>query len=174
MSAVDGIPLESAHVWFKGTDLGTTTNKDGFFMLRSPIPQSTLEVSIVGYKKRAIKLDKGKDQVLQVYMREDVNLLDEILVMPGDNPANELIKKVIAHKEINNPDLISDIAYEQSILTTIDLTDVPQKAQQRRLLKELERGKINPSDSSYLIPVYACFETDSVIIRPDSTSTIDG
>ena len=61
MSAVDGEPLEAANVWFKGTDLGTTTNKDGFFMLRSPIPQEKLEISVVGYKRRSIKLDKGKD-----------------------------------------------------------------------------------------------------------------
>ena len=173
MSADDGTPLESVNVWFKGTDIGTTTNKDGFFMLRSPIPQNSLEVSIVGYKKRSIKLDKGKDQVLQVYMREDVNLLDEILVMPGDNPANAIVKEVIAHKHLNNPDLISDIAYEQTTLTSIDLTDIPQKAQQRRLLKALNRGNLSASDSSFLIPVYLCFETDSVVVAGDSSKLID-
>ena len=174
MSAVDGEPLEAANVWFKGTDLGTTTNKDGFFMLRSPIPQEKLEISVVGYKRRSIKLDKGKDQVLQIYLREDVNLLDEVLVMPGENPANEIIREMIAHKKENNPDNLSDIAFEQSSLTRIDLTNIPQKLQQRRLLRELEKGKIKTSDSAYLVPVYTAFEMDSVQVNPESTTYTDG
>ena len=38
LSADDASPLEAAHVWFKGTDIGTTTNEDGFFLLRSDEP----------------------------------------------------------------------------------------------------------------------------------------
>ena len=90
LSADDASPLEAAHVWFKGTDIGTTTNEDGFFLLRSDEPQRTLEVSVVGYRTREIKLDYGKDQMVEVFMREQNNLIDEIIVIPGENPAIEL------------------------------------------------------------------------------------
>ena len=113
MSAVDGSPLESAHVWFKDTDIGTTTNKDGFFMLRSPEPQHSVMVSVVGYRRRNIKLNYGKDEMLEIFLREDINLLDEIFVMPGENPAMEIVRELIAHKDENNPEHIVGVRSEE-------------------------------------------------------------
>ena len=73
LSAEDLRPLEAASVWFKGTNIGCTTNEEGFFMLRSNEPQRTLIASVVGYKQRQIKLDYGKDQMIRIYLKEDIS-----------------------------------------------------------------------------------------------------
>ena len=79
LSAEDSQPLEAASVWFKGTNIGCTTNEEGFFMLRSNEPQRALIASVVGYKQRQIKLDYGKDQMIRIYLKEDISILDEVI-----------------------------------------------------------------------------------------------
>ena len=82
LSAEDSQPLEAVSVWFKGTNIGCTTNEEGFFILRSHEPQRTVIVSVVGYKQRQIKLDYGKDQMLKIYLKEDISILDEVIALP--------------------------------------------------------------------------------------------
>ena len=94
LSAENSEPLQAASVWFKGTNIGCTTNEEGFFMLRSNEPQRTLIASVVGYKQRQIKLDYGKDQMIRIYLKEDISILDEVIAMPKQDEAIILLKKV--------------------------------------------------------------------------------
>ena len=105
-----------------------------------------------------------------ILLREDINLLDEIFVMPGENPAMERVRELIAHKDKNNPEHIVGVSYDKTTMTTIDLTSVKQKALQRRLLKDLERGRVSVYDSTMLLPVYAAQYIDSVCRLPDRIS----
>lgn len=174
LSADDASPLEAAHVWFKGTDIGTTTNEDGFFLLRSDEPQRTLEVSVVGYRTREIKLDYGKDQMVEVFMREQNNLIDEIIVIPGENPAIEILRQVDSRRHENNPANMVNLTTRRDDRTSLYLTDIKQKAFQRRLFADLRNGSLPAADSSYILPVYLHEREASETILPDSTAAVVG
>lgn len=154
LSATDATPLTAAHVWFKGTNTGTVTNNEGFFMLRSRQPQKTLSVSVTGYKSRNISLDYGKDQMLHILLKEDISLLDEILVLPNQDEAITLLKRVHDKRHINNPENILDIETDITTETHLNLTDIKEKAFRRRLFKQLQSGAIAQSDTNYSLPVY--------------------
>ncbi len=169
LSADDATPLEAAHVWFKGTDIGTTTNEDGFFLLRSDVPQRTLEVSVVGYRNREIKLDYGKDQMVEIFMREQANLLDEIILLPGENPALEILRQVDAHRHENNPDNIKGLRTNKHSRTSLTLTDIKQKNLQRRIFSDLRSGTLTAEDSTAILPVYLHEQQTDETRLPDST-----
>ena len=131
LSAEGSEPLQAASVWFKGTNVGCTTNEEGFFMLRSDKPQRTLIVSVVGYKQRQIKLDYGKDQMIRIYLKEDISILDEVIAMPKQDEAIVLLKNVYENRRKNNPENVINISTTMKDVTAINLTNIRQKALQR-------------------------------------------
>ncbi len=154
MSAEDAMPLEAAHVMFKGADIGTTTNDQGFFMIRSLKPEKKLEVSIVGYKTKTVRLSKGRDQMLEIFLEEKIDELSEIILLPGENPAFRILRKIDENRERNDPDNITNIEYTQQKDKNLNLTNIKQKSYQRRMFRDIMKGAVSKEDSSYFVPVY--------------------
>jgi hypothetical protein len=169
LTAETAEPLQAASVWFKGTNLGCTTNEEGFFMLRSNTPQRTLIVSVVGYKQRQIKLDYGKDQMIRIYLKEDISILDEVIAMPKQDEAIVLLKNVYNNRRTNNPENVVNLSTTMNDLTAINLTNIRQKSLQRKLFKDLMSGAINQTDTTFSLPVYLNQSTYDLQLSPDST-----
>lgn len=171
LSADDASPLESVHVSFKGSDIGTITNNQGFFMIRSPKPQSKLLVSIVGYNNKTIKLKPARDQMLEIFLDENISNLDDIIVFAGENPAYEILRNVDKNRDLNNPDNFTNIAFNKSSKTSLLLTNIKQKTYQRKMLAQLMKGAISREDSTYLLPILAKNELSENFLRIDGDST---
>ncbi len=169
LAAEDSKPLEAANVWFKGTNIGCITNEEGFFMLRSDIPQRTIIASVVGYKQRQIKLDYGKDQMIRIYLREDISLLDEVIAIPKQNAAILILKKVYENRHINNPENIVNLTTTMNNTTAINLTNIKQKTLQRKLFKDLINGTIAQTDTTFSLPVYINQSTYDLKLGLDSS-----
>lgn len=168
MSANDGQPLASANVWFKESREGCATNQEGFFMLRSNKPQRTLIVSVVGYKTRNIKLEYGKDQMIEIYLKEDITLLDEIIAIPNQNQAKEIMRNVNLHRFDNSPEYIKDIETNQRTTTHLNLTNIKNRTLQRKLLGQLKSGTISQTDTTQSLPVYIHTSEEHLNITKDS------
>lgn len=72
-------PLIGVSVFTEGRKTGTVTNADGHFTIMVPDANSHLTFSYVGYMTQKIQL-KGK-RILKVVMKEDAELLDEVVVV---------------------------------------------------------------------------------------------
>lgn len=170
LSAEDASPLAAANVWFKGTGTGTTTNEEGFFLLRSNEPQKVLMVSVVGYRKRSVRLDYGKDQMVEVLMVEETSLLDEIVVLPQQDDAIELLARVRKNRAANDPSNFTGIGTVRRRERYANITNVRGAAFRRRLFADLESGAIAQTDTNYSLPVYALSTTENIAVMPDSTA----
>ena len=73
----DGIPLPGVNVVIKGTTNGTTTDFDGNFSIKIKKGQ-TLEFNYIGQRPFTKKV--GKNNFLKIFMREDSEALDEVVV----------------------------------------------------------------------------------------------
>lgn len=92
--------------------IGTTSDMDGRFSLISSNPYTTICFQMMGYKTMQVKLRKGQVKSNQIIRLEpDVYGLQDVVVTPKKgkqkykrkgNPAVELIKNVIAHKDSGN------------------------------------------------------------------------
>lgn len=71
-------PIIGATVVEVSTKNGTITDIDGRFTMEVP-EQSTIQVSYIGYTPSEIKV--GNQQNLQIQLRDDVKLLDELVVI---------------------------------------------------------------------------------------------
>lgn len=150
-SSIDKSPLPSVNVYFEGTQTGTQTDDEGFYILRNTGPENKLVFSNIGYKNQVITIRPGEPVSTTVYLREDIRALQELLVFPGVNPANLLMKKVreaAAANDIHNTSLTLQSQDEELILMPSGNNDLS-----RRFDKWVS-GMIDERDSSLFIPLY--------------------
>ena len=91
------------------TQYGTTSDLDGNFTLANPSGYTTINFQMMGYKTEMYTLRAGQEKKgVKIKMKPDVYGLQDIVVTPKNkkqkykrkgNPAVELIKNVIAHKD---------------------------------------------------------------------------
>jgi hypothetical protein len=150
----DKIPLSSVNIYFKNTEIGTTSNDEGYFLLRSRGQERTLVFSSVGYKTREIRVDLGVPAFLNVELEEQNTLLEDIFVVPGVNPALEWMRKIRLQRRANDITNFPDYQAESIVQDLILMSRTEQRAMNRRLFEQLQKGTLSESDSSLLIPLY--------------------
>ena len=87
-----GETLPFANVFVKDTNIGTTTNEDGFFTLFNvPSETSTLQVQYIGYKVEILVLNQEivKNKIIILLIPDD-NQLDEVVV--SNDPGQQIVK----------------------------------------------------------------------------------
>ena len=96
------------NVAFVGTNIGTDTDFDGNFELESKFATDSIQISYVGYETQTIAIEKGSRQTVNVALAPASMNLSTVVVEAKkwgykrkNNPAVELIKNVIAHKDEN-------------------------------------------------------------------------
>ena len=108
-------------VSFPGSSVGMPTNINGKFSISSDKPYSTLKASFTGYKDVLLKIVPNKAQVVNISLTPSNQELNEVDIKAGkkpryrnkDNPAVELIRQVIAHREQNRPTSYPYVEYRE-------------------------------------------------------------
>ena len=107
--SISGEPLPFVSVYFDGSTIGAMTDDNGTFTLQNNQGYTKLAAASLGYDTKFIDLKPGKkNDNLEVLLKPTAFEISEVVVKPKrekytrkDNPAVELIKKVIAHKNDN-------------------------------------------------------------------------
>lgn len=107
VDAETGEPVPYANVYYqKQKTIGTNTSLNGRYTLQSPPASDTIVFSFVGYKTHKLYVERGARKTINVTLEDLGKELDEVLVKPKkqryrrkNNPAVELMEKVIAAKE---------------------------------------------------------------------------
>lgn len=107
--SITGEPLPFVSVYFDGSTIGAMTDNNGTFTLQNNQGYTKLAAASLGYDTKFIDLKPGKkNDNLEVLLKPTAFEISEVVVKPKrekytrkDNPAVELIKKVIAHKNDN-------------------------------------------------------------------------
>lgn len=151
-----------ASVQYKGVNLTTITDPQGRFSIRL-IKGKRLTISVLGYKTKTIDVN-GDSEKLFVSMRQDTKTLKEVTVKKKrtrysrkNNPAVELMKRVIANKKRTNLSNRDFYQYQKYQKLTLALNDVnPQMLQNPKLSKFpwlLNQVETNALTGRLILPV---------------------
>lgn len=113
-------PLSFASVRILESTTGTTTNHDGNFELRLKPGNYKLVASFIGYKSDTVRVDLNKNKSIRFTLDPIPVRLSEITVLPGENPALEIIRRAIRTKHERNDRLQSYVfgAYTKGLVKT--------------------------------------------------------
>ena len=88
-----GEPVIGANVMVKGTTNGTITDIDGKFALNNA--KGTLVISFIGFKTQEIAV-KGNETNLKIVLKDDAELLDEVVVVGYGTQKKETLTGAVA------------------------------------------------------------------------------
>ncbi len=151
-----GEDISYANIYYRGTEIGCATNEEGMFALRADLDRKrTLIVSAVGYKTQRYTVEPNQYAGLEVAMEASLLALDEVFVLPGENPALAIMEQVRKHATQNDVTRHPEISFSLQEQQNLFISDIQQRHLQRRLWKSLQAGMLQAEDSTYLLPLYA-------------------
>lgn len=115
-------PLSFGNVRILNSTTGTAANVSGEYLLNLTKGQYELVASYIGYKSDTVKIDLTSDMNLDFKLDQASVEFEPITVIPGVNPAIEIIEKAIKQKEERNLKLDSYIfdAYTKGKIKTTE------------------------------------------------------
>ena len=156
-----------ASVSFTGSGKGIATDDAGNFRLSANGSYSQVSISHTGYETREISIKAGEEQAVDIQLQRSNQQLSEVRITTGrkkqkytnkNNPAVELIRKVIANRDKNRPESYAYTQYKQHEKLFFSLSNLSEKYKDRKmfrnyqfLFKEQDSTAIGGKN---LLPVY--------------------
>lgn len=112
-------PLAFVNITINDSRYGGTTDIDGVFSLLSNQKIHLLKFTYIGYESYYQPVFDSN--YLLVELNSKSVELEEVLILPGVNPAHRIIKNVVRNREINDPeklDAFSYTAYDKMVVTS--------------------------------------------------------
>jgi len=154
-NSIDKNPISEVNIFYKNTGNGVKSNEEGYFMIRSNDNKVlTLVFSCVGYRQREIKIKPGQSIGLQVEMNEQNTILQDVFVVPGANPALELMKKVRNLKGANDFTKYPQFNMKRTEQGLVLLGKINQRSVNKRIYNQLSESSLSAKDSSLVMPLY--------------------
>ena len=105
-----GEPLAFVAVFAKGTQNGGYSDIDGYFSLSNVTKGATIVFHYVGYEPQEIIWNESA--VRTVRLKSVQKTLAEVVIRPGENPAERIINRAIENRERNNPERSLGFTYD--------------------------------------------------------------
>lgn len=123
----EGVPFST--IFIPGTGTGTPADLDGNFELSfSNPPNDTLRVQAMGYTTYNKILDhKSPDATYTIELERATNMMNEVVVHAGEDPALLLLKKIIRAKPKNDPDRLANYRNEVYNKLEVDIERLSKK-----------------------------------------------
>ena len=138
-------PLPFVNVILVGKSIGTITDYDGSYEIETQWASNKLKVSFVGYHSQTKTIEIGKSQYVNFQMEPEDVSLGEVLIKSKkkryrnkNNPAVELIKKVIANKDKNRKEQLSFYEYDKYEKVEFDLNNITEKFRNKKAFKKFQ------------------------------------
>lgn len=128
-------PLPFVNIFFKGTTVGVTTDFNGEYSLETKEHIDTLVASYIGYAKIEKNVHLGRFQEIDFQLQSSKFDLPEFVIVAGENPADILLRKVIANKSQNSKNEFDSYEYEVYNKIQVDANNISEKFKKRRILK---------------------------------------
>ena len=132
----EALPFVS--ILIKGTTIGTQTDFDGNFVIKTTKPGDSLIAVYVGYNRLARPISKTQiDQEINFPLVAQNLELEEVTVKAGDNPAHRIIRNCVKNRDANNKNNLLAYEYETYNKLEFDLTRIPKEMRNKKIFKPI-------------------------------------
>lgn len=178
-------PIPYLSVFYEGKGVGGITDNDGHYKVETRKGWNKLTFSAVGYVTKVVNIIPGVTKNMNVKMRPDDIMLEEVVVKPKrekysrkNNPAVELMKKVIEHKNNNKLSENDYYQYNKYQKITMSLNDVTPEMLEKGMYKKMpflkDQIEFSEETNKFILPISVDETASQKIYRkhPKSEKTI--
>jgi len=151
----EGLPF--SNVYFEGTNIGTSTDVDGYFEFVVTELRDSLSASAIGFKTLSRGLNQTPEQELNFSLAASELTLTEIVVIAGENPANAIVRGIIKNKENNRLENLDAYQFESYSKVELDFEKIPERLRNTKLMEPFEfvfESIDSTSDEKPFLPIY--------------------
>jgi len=138
-------PLPFVNIIFSGKNIGTTTDFNGKFSIVTQWASNSLTASFIGYDKQTITIVPQKSQVINFELKPNSISLNEVEVVSKrkryrnkNNPAVELIKRIVKNKNLNRKEHLDYYQYAKYEKVEFDLNNITEKFRNKKIFKKFQ------------------------------------
>jgi hypothetical protein len=139
----EGLPF--VNVYFQGTQIGASTDLDGFYEIETRFPSDSLEVTYLGYVTLAKAVFKESKQEIDFALNSTSLQMETVTVTEKktkyskkNNPAVELIKKVLANRKENRLKGQDYYSYDKYEKIEMDANNITSQFRERRVFNQFQ------------------------------------
>lgn len=113
LDAENGQPVPFAGITLNDDRTGTTADSDGTFQIRysGTAPLTHFYIRGFGYARQKVNVVSGKTHYI-IRLAQESDELNEVDITAGENPLHKIIRRVIAHRDDNNPTELNAFTYQ--------------------------------------------------------------
>ncbi|MFN3446756.1 MAG: carboxypeptidase-like regulatory domain-containing protein, partial [Bacteroidia bacterium] len=146
-------------VAFKGTTVGTTTDFEGNFTIKTIKPVDSVIATFMGYKPVIIKIKPEQTQHIVIQMEENVQLMQEAVIRVKVNPALRIVNQAVANRKINDFNLLKSYEYDCYNKTDVSMNNISEKMKNNKLLQPLKQlfdttNQMKNEDGISILPIF--------------------
>jgi len=162
-----------------GGKQSTHTDDDGNFNLVIPSNQVKVRVSYVGYKDQLLPLDAGQT-IFEIQMESENEIAEVVVKRPKlkysnkNNPAVELIRQVIEHKDENRLTGQQYVEYQQYEKVSLGLSNLSPDFKNKRIFKNYQflfQHDDSAKNERYILPAFIEEKVSNIYYRNDPKKT---
>lgn len=138
-------PLPFVNVFFVGKNIGTITDYDGAYEIETQWATGQVEASYLGYFSQIKGVSPGKNQDVDFYLESKNYDLQEVEITSKrkryknkNNPAVDLIRKVIENKKANRLESNDFYEFDKYEKVEFDLNNITQEFQEKKAFKKFQ------------------------------------
>lgn len=172
------IPYASIKVVGAQSDLGTSTNDQGEYSFRVPAGSEKLRISSVGFGTEEYPIGEETQQTIRVQLFPSNSIEAVVVRAPRrgkysnkNNPAVDLIRQVVAHRDSNRLTGQQYAEFKQYEKVSLGLSNLDAKFKNRKAFRNyqflFQPDQIDGSDSSFVLPAYMEEKFSQVYYRRD-------
>ena len=174
--------LDYVNVYYDGKNVGEQTDEDGRFVIKEDSTWKELSFSSMGYQTQTIRLkDFGKNKEITIRLVADDKTLTGVTVTTKrarysrkNNPAVELMKKVIANKkqsDLHAKDFFTYTKYEKMTFSLNEVSDkVFDEGEYKRFAFLKDHVERSPQTGKLTLPLTVDETLTEVFYRKDPKS----
>lgn len=106
-------PLAFVNIVYNSRSYGTVSNIDGLFNIEVNPDVEFLKFSYVGYHSQWLDLESAvSTKNLVIKLNRKTYDIEEVIVIPGTNPAHRIIHEAVKNRDLNNPEKMQSFSYQ--------------------------------------------------------------
>lgn len=155
----NGMPIPFAGVYFRGTNVGTTTDIDGKYSLKTRRVGDSLTVKVVGYLEKSVFIRKSENQSIEFKLEPNIAQLGEVVIRAGENPAFRILRGVWRKRDLNDRRQLSAFEYESYTKLEVDMDEVSERVRDKKLMKPFvtlfdSLKMMHEGEKRYVLPLF--------------------
>ena len=149
-----GQPIPYISVIFKNTQIGEITDTLGYFRIITKEMADSINLSSVGYISKTIGIKPATTNELTITLKSVLIPIKEIKVKPSDELERRIVKKMIDHKNSNNPSKYPRYSYRKYSKWEYHLRNVSDKMYNSKAFRNDHSVFRKDNDSTRYLPIY--------------------